>query len=221
MAEPTALDTSYSPLLSSTELDEFLTAEGLTGLSADEKARLLREKSELICMFTKQFFAEREGYILVDGDKQTILPLPYPVLAITKVEEKEEAPGAVFEEVDATYYKFKRDRLIRLTGSWYQGHDNIKITGTFGWEVVQVATPYDEAAVPYLIKMACKLLILDDLDPQRALNSKIRTETIDKHSIELEPRDQRPKFTGDLEVDLIISRYMYKIPEPLMRIAII
>jgi hypothetical protein len=222
MAETTELSTAYSPLLTEDELTAFLAAEGLTGLSAAEKDRLLREKSELICLFTKQFFAEREGYILVDGSSLTILPFPYPVLEITKVEEKSEEPSAVFAEVDSTYYKYKRDRLIRLSGSLYQGHDNIKITGTFGWEEpVQGATPVAESAVPYLVKMACKLLILDDIDPQHALNSKIRDETIQQHSLTVEPREQRPKFTGDLEVDLIISRFMYQQPVPLVRVAII
>jgi len=210
-----ALNEAYSLLLSEDELDTFLVGEGYSPLPDEEKVRLLTDASAWICKVTNQFFAEREGELLYNGNGGTRLPSKYPILSITKVEEQEEAVEAEFVEIEAKYFKVKRDRIIRIGDTWYEGHDNIRVNGTFGWEGDETA------AVPYLIKRACKLLILNDLDPNKSLNSRIRSESVGGHSVNLEAREQRAKFTGDLDVDLILVKYMYKPPVPKVRLSVI
>ena len=196
------IDFKHHSILSTKEMNVFLSGEGFDSLSPERKAVMLDDASSIICSICKQFFEKRDIVITVDGNGGLSIPAPFPILSVSKVELSKDSTEEAFETI--TDYKVYRNKIARIGDAVFTyGNQNVRITADWGCE-----------SVPPLIKKACKLLILDDLRPGGAVNSRIISENIGGHSVSLEKREQRAKYTGNLTIDNILVRYVWQPPKP-------
>jgi len=194
-------------------------------MASDERlAALIEEASREIDSLTRWWFYGRELTLRLDGIDNYRLYTPAPILRLDTITVDEEtydvddmvmiepAPrtGTRFDDLPGFRWDPDNTDAIR----WPRGHQNIVITGLFGYTE---ADGTEFGRVPLAIKRACIMLVaMKRTAIATALGGgagaagsgqliSIRTKT-QSASWAQRPSSDAP-FTGNAEIDLIIKRY--------------
>jgi hypothetical protein len=198
-----------------------LRDEGVTVAQADDARlrQLITLASELVESITRQWFDARPTTLRLDGDGTGLLVLPVPIVSVSRV-----LVAGTSLELDrvAVYNRFVPDdrrnpKLVRRSGCWPCGEQNIEVEGVFGY--VDPAPGAPGVVTPAAIRRATELLVIRELEQ---LASSDRDGI--RHGyrlLEERTRDQGYKVapwdasagafaggTGDPEIDALLRRYM-------------
>lgn len=227
---------------------------GCTGWDDLKIAPYIARASAFIDAVTGWWFEPRDQVLQIDGHGDSVLLLPVPICEITKIEimDYPTAPPSASEvslDVVAIYNRHLTQRLsnpddrknpkIAFVGIyagaqlqeidvWPSGHQNIKITGTFGftdWDAVEA-----HGVVPALIQDVCERLVIRDLPPDpsagsasptdpawyeawmrsqgRVTKEKVRDQEIDYAPAGAVDGNQSGVITGDPMIDMILLMHM-------------
>lgn len=192
-------------------LTEF-KAEGATGENDRLTAALALAKA-YIDRVTGQWFEPSESKTLYfDGDGENILHLPVPAITVTKITTDDDREMEVDED-DFTLYAgsgppdHRRNPKIRFYSGMPVGKLNIAVTGTWGFVE-------DDGSTPLLIKKACILLALTEVDTLDSdsrrdpiTRGRVIEEETDRHSYKLGELAASGGPTGEPEIDVILASY--------------
>lgn len=195
-----------------------LRCEGVsTEQASDERLIELCELAgRYIEVMTGQWFEPREKTLRIDGSGGEILPLPLFLIRADFVRchgqsvEDYTLYNRIAPEDDRDYPRLKR------RSRWSKGDLNIEIKGLWGY--------VDEGAdgsfvTPVLVRQAAKKLVIMQLpllgdvaaQEEKLVRGMLTSETTDGHSYTLDRSlanlISEVKFTGDMEIDQILSRY--------------
>jgi len=195
--------------------------DGFSDSDIEEYAVLAEEMIE---KFTNDKFRIVSDTLEVDGSGSSMLNISkYTSLQILSITQIKYISDTYDEVIDSSYYEVYK-RFIKLdesleirgypylsTGNWVKGSKNYEVTGTFGW-----------SSTPALITRAAILLarkLIDNDDPESAggaLSPLMKSEKIGDYSYTKDDGGDFGKnlqsFTGDIEIDSILSSYINKIP---------
>lgn len=210
--------------------------------------------SAFIDLVTGWWFEPRELVLDLDGYDDVVLQLPVPICEITKIEIIDTgvavSGGEISLDALAVYNRHLTQRLtnpddrknpkIAFRGwmagtripsfdSWPEGHQNIRITGWFGFTEYKAVTPPAPAiphgVTPSMIEDVCARLVLRDLpaaptgvvgprDPAwyemwmrslgRVTREKVRDQEIDYAPPGQTDGNTAGVITGDPYIDMIL-----------------
>ena len=181
----------------------YCSVEDLRNEGLDDTDEKLSELVELSCDFidriTGQFFEQRELLLTFDGRGGQNFPLPYPLIEASEILCDDEVITDFVIYHNANYPKLYRE------AKWPKGIQNIKISGTWGYEVTPA--PIKRIAIKlamYYFPSLSDAAAQDEL----AVKGLITSETTDGHSYSLANVDTSSLITGDKEIDDVLKFYI-------------
>jgi hypothetical protein len=193
-----------------------LRDEGVTAAEVSDARliALIAEATDTIDRVTGWFFEPRVRALRLDGRGTPNLSVPWVPIIIDRVSIDDE----VLDDADVRWAGapvepgFVEPRVELGSGRFPRGESNVKLQGTWGY------TEPDGSRLgrtPLAIRRACMLLVMRTL-PKLADSDLVGDARSAWRIIEQRTRDQsfslskpvqRADFTGDPEVDMILSRY--------------
>ncbi len=200
--------------------------EGLpTSYDEDYVTAKIAEAQAVIERITAKFFAATSKVLLLDGDDEDELQLPYPIVSVSKVEIK--IAREDWDDVSLGNFEVYND----LPNDWQQpliaiasfrdnldvgneyayfprGRRNVRVTGSFGWCLAGGETPPD-------IILATKLLSVELMPPvgdgslqEEIARRGLKREDIDDYEYEWHEQSTTSNWTGNRSVDMLLAPYM-------------
>jgi hypothetical protein len=174
----------------------------------------LLEATEAIDKACGWFFEPRDLGFALSGRDSPILELPVPPIRVNNVRVgTQECTAEEFAKVGAPVVgpQFYAPKLIRRSGFFPKGTDNVWVFGRWGYTVPSATN--SDGATPLEIRRAALMLarrylptLGSDEAVQRSTHWRVVEERTRDQSYRLEARGDGP-LTGDPEVDAILLAY--------------